>query len=92
MVCHSLSAESRVIGAVPQGRVLYPILFIVYINDIYYGASCPDNNVNVKLFADDIKLYSSIDNVSSVDALQRSINNIVRWAIMCQLTLSAKSA
>ena len=51
----------------------------------------PDNNVNVKLLADDVKLYSCIDSVSSVDALQRCINNIVRWATIWQLTLSVRN-
>ena len=74
---HSLSAERHVVSGVPHGSVLGSILFIVYINDNCYAVSCPEYNVNVKLFADDVKLYSYIDNVSSVDVLQRCINNIL---------------
>ena len=80
-----LSSEQRVIGSIPQSSVLGPILFFVYINDIYNAASCSVNNVNVKLFSDYIKYYSFIDNVSSVDALQSMINNDARWATIWQL-------
>ena len=82
---HSLSEKCRIISGIPQGCVLGPILFVVYI---CYAVSCPGNNVNVKLFVDDVKLYSCID-VSSIDALQRCINIILRWAIVWQLKWSA---
>ena len=88
-VCHSMSAECRVISGVLQGSVLGSILFIVYIIDIYYAVSCIDNDVMLKLSADDVKLYCCIYIISSVDVLQHLVNNIVRWSIIWQLNLSA---
>ena len=42
-------------SGVPQGTVLGPIMFLIYINDISHGLTSP-----VKLFADDMKVYSVI--------------------------------
>ena len=53
-----LSTAVNVISGVPQGSVIGPILFILFVNDIV--DILPDS-VHCKLFADDIKLYSSVD-------------------------------
>ena len=55
------SSVADVISGVPQGSVLGPILFIMFINDVV-SSSC--GNTSVKLFADDLKLcsiYNSTD-------------------------------
>ena len=57
MVEHMLSDWVKVVSGVPQGSVLGPILFIMYIDDItliYPG------QVTFKLYADDLKVYSSV--------------------------------
>ena len=45
----------RCISCFPQGSVLGPILFLIFINDMPEALNCC-----IKLFADDAKLYSSI--------------------------------
>ena len=62
VVEHMLSDWVKVVSGVPQGSVLGPILFIMYIDDItliYPG------EVTFKLYADDLKVYSSV--LSSAD-------------------------
>jgi ribonuclease P/MRP protein subunit RPP40 len=63
------SQFSPVISGVPQGSVLGPILFIVYINDIHTVCS---GDTALLLFADDAKLYSSVTLGNASVSLQHS--------------------
>jgi len=49
------SAWEWIVSSVPQGSVLGPILFLIYINDIVNNIKC-----NTYLFADDVKIFSGI--------------------------------
>jgi hypothetical protein len=81
-----LSVEKPVISGVPQGSVLGPILFLLFINDIDQICS---GSTKFKLFADDLKLYSVIDVFNnSVNDLQQSLNNLSSWASQWQLSIN----
>ena len=61
------STPKEVLSGVPQGSVLEPILFLIYINDLPSLAETP-----VKLFADDTKTYSTTNNP---DNLKKTTTN-----------------
>ena len=82
---NSCSPSHPVLSGVPQGSVLGPVLFILYVNDICDLAS-PD--VTIKLFADDAKLYFVFDSAICPDSLQSCLSAICVWSDHWQLALS----
>ena len=77
------SQHLQVNSGVPQGSVLGPLLFIVFINDI---VNCLEDECHIKLFADDAKIFSSRNHSNS--NLQKTLNKIVTWAQIWQLRLA----
>jgi low affinity Fe/Cu permease len=79
------SSISDVISGVPQGSVLGPVLFLVYINDIddiCHGRS------SIKLFADDLKLYNIVDISNPTVSLQMSLDELLKWSTEWQLPIN----
>jgi len=81
------SIWTSVISGVPQGSVLGPVLFLIYIyiNDIVENLSC-----NAYLFADDMKLFSGITSDLDINKLQTDINTISTWTDKWLLKLNAQ--
>ena len=73
-------------SGVPQGSVLGPILFIVFINDL---STIFPQAVTSKYFADNAKLYTEISTVDDVDTLQSNLDFFLSdWVNLWQLSVS----
>ena len=73
----SQSAWLPVTSGVPQGSILGPFMFLLYINDI---VDCTSGKIRISLFADDTKIWSSINNIEDASNLQLALNNLGEWA------------
>ena len=76
---------SDVISGVPQGSVLGPILFLIFINDV---VSTRCGKTSVKMFADDLKLYCIYNSANGVSDLQQSLDLLVSWSNVWQLKIN----
>ena len=74
------SPTCPVTSGVPQGSVLGPILFLIYINDI-------GNNIKseIRLFADDTILYRKINTTADAEILQSDIQQLHKWCLEWQM-------
>ncbi|MES9974559.1 MAG: reverse transcriptase domain-containing protein, partial [Candidatus Thiodiazotropha sp.] len=73
------SSTAPVKSGVPQGSVLGPLLFLIYINDLPEGL-----NSDLLLYADDLKIWNSRD----ANVLQMDVDSVCRWATIWGLPLN----
>merc|ERR1712240_67839 len=72
----SISDSPPVLSGVPQGTVLGPLFFLIYIYDILKNLS---PGTNVRLFADDSLLYRNITNITDSQILQHDLDTLQSW-------------
>ena len=75
-----VSNWKSVLSGVPQGSVLGPILFLIYINDL-------DDSItsNILKFADDTKLFRKVNTDGDKQYLQNDLDRLVKWSEKWQM-------
>ncbi|KAK9876686.1 hypothetical protein WA026_014065 [Henosepilachna vigintioctopunctata] len=83
---YSFSENMSVESGVPQGSVLGPLLFVLYINDIENIVK----NCKIHLFADDTIIYITSSESNIIDKLQEDIDRLVIWLNSNKLKLNVQ--
>jgi len=78
----SYSRWFTVLSGIPQRSILGPILFLIYINylpDVNLVDDWKQCRPNIYLYADDAKIYKSVETDDDVNSLQRVVSRIKEW-------------
>lgn len=78
------SNSVRVTSGVPQGSILGPLLFVIFINDI---KKC-FLNTKFLLYADDLKIYKTIHSIADCNLFQDDLDRFSNYCITNKLHLS----
>jgi hypothetical protein len=85
-VLGATSATLPVTSGVPQGSILGPVLFALYVNDLLDAVKFSQ----VAMFADDTKLFSTIKTKNDCEHLQNDLNNLRVWSSESGLSFNDK--
>ena len=77
------SSTTCVTSSVPQGSVLGPVLFTLFVNDIPSMVSNP-----TFMFADDTKIFHCVGSNDDHSALQNDLNLLYEWLVQWQLNFN----
>lgn len=77
------SNRTHVTSGVPQGSVLGPLLFLIYINDIATNITS-----QIRLFADDCVLYNEISCPADISVLQSDLSKLTDWCDTWQMEIN----
>ena len=80
-VNHSVSDPLPVISGVPQGSILGPLLFLIFVNDL------PSSIISSKvyLFADDTKCRMPMNDLSAYQSFQKALDHLSAWSRLWNL-------
>ena len=76
VLCGQVSLAAIIISGVPQGTVLSPILFLIFINDI---TGCITHST-IRCFADDTKISKAISCEADMAILQADLDTVTEWS------------
>ena len=76
-VLGATSSDKFVTSGVPQGSILGPMLFLLYVNDL----ADTIKNSRCAAFADDTKIFRRIDSISDAVSLQDDLDGLETWSI-----------
>ncbi|CAD6212388.1 GSCOCG00011015001-RA-CDS, partial [Cotesia congregata] len=83
-----MSDERDINFGVPQGSILGPLLFLIYIN--YVFEIFKDSSIICKLFADDMKLYINGNNIGLIDRiLNEALSKLLEWLNENQMKINS---
>jgi len=74
------SSWYRVMSGIPQGSILGPLLFLIFINHLPELCNEKDSSCDIFLYADDSKMYKSIRTKDDQQNLQSVIDLVQKWS------------